>query len=700
MSLKTLDFFDSYQDKMPNGELHLTSKNKKIKQMKTKINSIQLLSLVFAILLATSCSDYLDIVPDDIATIDDAFDDANSAQSYLYTCYGWMPALGNLSANPTFYAGDEILIDPRNLSGIGSLTNLRMWDIALGEQNVDNPLADYWVGENGGKSMYNGIRDCNIFLENIDKVHMNVDERNRWKAEAKFLKAYYHFYLFRMYGPIILVPENIDIDAPTDEFQQYRSTVDECVTFIADLFEEAANELPSVISDRAIELGRATKIAAYALRARLLTYAASPLYNGNGDYAPLTDNRGVQLFPQSYDENKWQIAAEACKLAVDEATAAGITLFEFNPNDIALPSGTSVADVPQEIIDVLTIQQSLSERWTDEKLFISTEGPAASTLQRQAQGRTHPNFGSNITIGSNLSPPLRIAEMFYTKHGVPINEDITWDYVNRYQLRNYDIVTDEDDNANGTPDNQYFVKNGETTINLHFDRENRFYGSIGFDRGIWYGNPSTYTNNSNAGYEDHYIENRGAEFSGTGNGIGRFSTTGYYAKKLVNYSNSIDDDAGGYSARAYTFPEIRLADLYLLYAECLNETGNIVEAQTYIDIVRERAGLEGVVSSWANYSNQPAKPNNKIGLREIIQQERMIELVFEGQRFWDLKRWKLAEQYYNIPYKSWSVNENAPEEYYIPITLLSRSYSFKENLWPIKNDEILTNPNLIQNLGW
>jgi len=344
-----------------------------MKTMKTKINFIKVFALVFTTFLVSSCDDYLDIVPDDIATIADAFDDENSAKSYLYTCYSWMPNLGNQANNPTFYAGDEVLIDPRNLSGIGNLTNIRMWDIALGEQNVDTPIADYWIGANGGKSMYNGIRDCNIFLENIDKVIMDENERLRWKSEAKFLKAYYHFYLFRMYGPIILVPKNIDIDAPTSELQQYRATVDTCVSYISDLFEEAANGLPYIISDRALELGRATKIAAFALRARLLTYAASPLYNGNGDYASLKDNRGTQLFPQDYDENKWQIAVDACKLAIEVADASNTSLFEFDATSILLPSGTAITDIPEEIINVLTIQQSLSERWTNEKLFVSTE---------------------------------------------------------------------------------------------------------------------------------------------------------------------------------------------------------------------------------------------------------------------------------------------------------------------------------------
>ncbi|WP_299551491.1 RagB/SusD family nutrient uptake outer membrane protein [Seonamhaeicola sp.] len=670
--------------------------------MKTKININKSFLIILAIILATSCSDFLDVVPDDIATIEDAFDDQNSAKSYLYTCYSWMPNLGNQSNNPTFYGGDEVLIDPTNLAAISNLTNINLWNIALGEQNVDTPLADYWTGNGGGKNMYNGIRDCNIFIENIDNViSIELSERLRWKAEAKFLKAYYHFYLFRMYGPIILVDENISIDAPTNEFQQFRSTVDECVTFIADLFREAADDLPNIITDRELELGRATKPAAYAMRARVLTYAASPLFNGNGDYSSLVDKRGISLFPQTFDETKWQVAAEACKQAIDTAEASGATLFRFDPNEIALPSGQSVADVPEEIINVLTIQQSLSERWTEEKLFVSTEGRAGGGLQNQAQARTHTRFSNNINVGCNFSPPLRIAEMFYTKNGVPIDEDTTWDYENRYQLRNYTTATDTDTNGNGVPDNQYYVKNGETTINLHFDREVRFYGSLGFDRGIWYGNPAVYNGSTNAGYEDHYLEGRGAsEYSGTNQGAGRRSSTGYYAKKVTNFNNTIRHDGNGTSVRDYPFPEIRLADLYLLYAECLNEVGDITAAQINIDIVRERAGLDGVAASWANFSSQPDKPSNKVGLRDIIQQERMIELAFEGQRFWDLRRWKLAEQYYNQPYKGWNIEAETPEDYYIPVTGLVRSFSFKEYLWPIRTNEILTNPNLIQNVGW
>ena len=92
--------------------------------------------------------------------------------------------------------------------------------------------------------MYRAIRDCNIFLEN---AHIPRDitelERARWIAEVKFLKAYYHFFLMELYGPIVLVKENLPLSATPEETKVYREPVDECVNYIVQLLDEAAAEL-------------------------------------------------------------------------------------------------------------------------------------------------------------------------------------------------------------------------------------------------------------------------------------------------------------------------------------------------------------------------------------------------------------------------------------------------------------------------
>src|SRR5690606_9301135 len=109
--------------------------------------------------------------------------------------------------------------------------------------------------------------------------------------------------------------------------------------------------------------------------------------------------------------------------------------------------------------------------------------------------------------------------------------------------------------------------------------------------------------------------------------------TTYYPKKLVNWKFTFIDGNSSH-IEEYPFPVVRLADLYLMYAEALNESeGPSGEVFEYLDRIRKRAGLLGVVESWHTYSYDPAKPNDKDGLRQIIQRERNIEMCFEGSRF-------------------------------------------------------------------
>src|SRR5690606_35531226 len=139
----------------------------------------------------------------------------------------------------------------------------------------------------------------------------------RWVAEVKFLKAYYHFYMLRMYGPIPLIKENLSISAGVEEVKVYREPVEECVAYILQLLDEAAIDLPNRIEADETELGRITKVICLAVKAQVLTMDASPLFNGNPDFASFTDSRGAQLFTTTYDPEKWLLAAEALEEAID-----------------------------------------------------------------------------------------------------------------------------------------------------------------------------------------------------------------------------------------------------------------------------------------------------------------------------------------------------------------------------------------------
>ena len=277
----------------------------------TKIIGITVLILLAA---GSSCKKYLDVAPDNIGTIDYAFRMRTEAEKYLFTVYNNLPAFGEVGSDPGFFTGDEFAAPYPTAKDI----NINLYRIARGEQNVVNPIANFWDGGNGGRSYFQAIRECNIFLENVDKVpDLSAFEKRRWVGEVKILKAYYHFFLLRMYGPIPVIRENLPVSATIEEVRVSRQPVDSVISFISNLIDEAVPGLPDKIQNEASELGRLTKPIALCIKAEVLATAASPLFNGNTDYASFKNKDGVQLFNQTPSAEKWQKAADACKAAID-----------------------------------------------------------------------------------------------------------------------------------------------------------------------------------------------------------------------------------------------------------------------------------------------------------------------------------------------------------------------------------------------
>lgn len=632
----------------------------------------------------SSCKKYLDIVPDNIPTIDNAFTLRNEAEKYLYTCYSYLPKDGDPTYNIGYMAGDEVWI-PYDQREFGP----NAWQIARGSQNAADPYADAWSSRRGGGGpqnnqgvgfygLFTGIRNCNIFLENVKNpakvLDLRQDERERWIAEVQFLKAYYHFYLLRMYGPIPLVKTNIDISAPENDVRVKRAPFDECVTYITSLLDSSAAVLPVIIGDRGSELGRITKPIALAVKAKVLLMAASPLFNGNSDYSSFKDQDGVNLFNAGYDANKWKLAAEAAKAAIESATAAGFKLYEFPVTAFKLSDTTKRQ---------MSIRNALTERWNSEHVWANPNSLAAEGLQRNAMARINTNIGVG-TARQQLSVPIKIAEQFYTVNGVPINEDKTLNFNNKYTLRT--AIRRE----------RFHVKQGYTTARLNFDREPRFYADLGFDGGVWY----KYDSPTSSDSATYVLEGKSVQLAGANN-YGWYNETGYFIKKVVDWNMA--STSSNISYRAYPWPQIRLADLYLMYAEALNETLSSPNAEVfdYINRVRQRAGLLDVQKAWTDYSSNPTKFGNQAGMREIIHQERLIELAFEGSRYWDILRWKKATEMFNQNITGWSVSQGTEQEYYKVRTIYPQSFiAPRDYLWPIRTYDITVNPKLTQNPGW
>ncbi|MBC7424253.1 MAG: RagB/SusD family nutrient uptake outer membrane protein, partial [Ferruginibacter sp.] len=209
--------------------------------MKKYINLIFILLFLSAI---SGCKKYLDVIPDNIATIDNAFTMRSQAEKFLFTCYSYMPKNADLGDDPALVGGDELWEIPERGAYL---------DMAKGFQSVVGPLGDRW------NTMYRALRDCNIFLENIVKVpDMQPYEKNKWIAEVKFLKAYYHFVLVKMNGPVPIIKNNLSVDANVNQVKVFRDPVDSCFSYIVQLIDEATAALPVTIANAAKEAGRIT----------------------------------------------------------------------------------------------------------------------------------------------------------------------------------------------------------------------------------------------------------------------------------------------------------------------------------------------------------------------------------------------------------------------------------------------------------
>ena len=648
--------------------------------MKIRVRYIAFFTIALVTSL-TSCKKYLDIVPDNVSTMDHAFKLRNEAEKYLFTCYSFLPKNGDGWYNAGLLSGDELWM-PQN--------DQAQWHaafrIAQGQQNKDNPYFDEWGRTRiGGGNMNNalhlkiwrGIRHCNIFLENMKDLNnvpdISLSERERWIGEVEFLKAYYHYYMLRMYGPIPIVDQSYGLDV--EDQMQKRMPVDDCVNYISNLLDVAIPKLPPRIVEENTQLGRITQPIAYAVKAKLLVMAASPLFNGNPDYATFKDKDGVLLFNPVYDPNKWVKARDAAKEAIDKAEEQGFKLYQYTVDPLNLSAETKTQ---------LSIRNAVTQRWGDEHVWALSN----SYMNNEFMGMPPTERGTNSNRGQLRglwAAPLKIAKMFYTKNGVPIEEDATLNFGNYLEVRR------------ATAAERFNIEPNYETARLNFDREPRFYASLGFDGGIWYMKDG---NANGSDINTFYVNSKNSQKAGYGDFM-NFNETGYFIKKLVHWEST----TRGTSApvwKQYPWPEIRLADLYLLYAEALNEVEPASStAIVYLDRIRSRAGLKGVVESWTNYSTNPSKYASQNGLREIIQRERLIELAFESQRFWDLRRWKLAAEKLNEDITGMNIFGKTTQSYNSERVIFNQKFiAPRDYFWPIGNFDTRRNLKLVENPGW
>ena len=535
--------------------------------MKKKYLSILALSMA----LTTSCN-FLDVMPDKLGTIEYAFRDQVSAEKYLATCYSYIPS--QFATNDVYMYGNEITAyNNVQTNGMKLLLNGNsVTSVSLGSWN----------------NFYQAIRHCNIFLENVDQVR-DIEEydKARWILEVKFLKAYYHWMLIQKYGPIVIVRDNLPITSQPEEVRLPREPLEDCIEYIIGLLDECIGNgleeeeegihLPDKIEMAMTEYGRITRPIAAALKAKILVHMASPFFNGNSNnYIGFKDHDGKALWPTTYNPEKWTRAAQACKEAIQYCEMGNHELYHY--------TNLGTLKISEDTRKILTFSQLITDHANNQGEYIWSNRINLNTKDYQFNMMPALNsYCRTARLNSHWNPTLEFIENFYSANGVPIEEDKDWNangwYKSRYEVTRGDAVQ------------KLYIEQNYPTARLNTYREPRFYGDVAFDGSIWFGAGRTEESKSQtvkvlAGDPANYPAGR--------NGNQYFSTTGYFIRKLTAYTTYITEDSKTeFKQTNYAFPIIRLADLYLLYAEALNESLSAPNDEVYKYINLVRSGCMG-----------------------------------------------------------------------------------------------------------
>lgn len=630
--------------------------------MKMKNLYIRLIFLFAGLFLSSSCSEYLDKEDDVELTLDAVFESKTKTENWLASCYSRIP-------DPTWgytrSLGWEILADDMTPSERWRQYDWQVIPFALGDWAVSsqwNP--GYW------NQLPQRIRECNILIKNIKPIpsqNLTESDVKLMIGECRFLKAYYYSLLINTYGPVPFNPDEITpVDFNLPDLQVGQTPYDEIVSWIDNELKEAEKVLPQSYTDGK-KYGRATSIMCKAVRARMLLFAASPLVNGNPDYAGHLSKEGKALFNSSYDANKWKIAADASKDLIISAETAGHKLYvELN-----------AAGGIDPFLSCQNLHLKEASQGNREVLF------ARPSVESKEYDRHSAPSGSGGAGGYGVTQSL--VDAFFTANGLPISdpasgyvetgfsgEDGYWTYGSTKwnEVKNAGFVT------------------VAGTYNMYCNREPRFYLAVNFDR-AWY------TDGANAGKD----QGRKLEFfngAKDNNHTHDAPQNGYLVRKRTDPTR---DPLRDYFAPRHGIL-YRLGEAYLNYAEALNESdpGN-ADILIYLNKIRERAGVRTYTTGATDALNIHVD-NDQASIRKIIRMERRVELCTEGIRYDDLRRWKLAETVLNGPAYGMNFNGKTESEFYKRTVYQTRVYKKAFYWFPIYLAEIEKNTNLVQSPFW
>lgn len=573
--------------------------------------------------------------------------------------------------------------------------------------------------QNTWKEAYIGIRDATTFLRYVDiNKELSYEQIQDNKAQARFLRAYYHWHLLRKYGPIPLLKEEADYIDSYDNLAFPRNTYDECVTYIVDELMLAAKDLP--LDRTTQDLARPSRGTALGLRAKVLLYAASPMANPRPEdterFTDLLDDQGNCLISQVYNEEKWAKAAAAAKDVIN-LNKYELYVAPKRDKDAGREYPTTVVPPHNDEFS----DKNWPDGWADIDPFESYRSIFNAEVQPYANpelifSRVQNYGGGDVQNMLWQQVPLSLGgrncqgvtqkqcDAYYTDAGTDIpgmHDYMKADYPDRNTLPRtvgFTNASNKDQLHRPLEDDIYLG---------YANREPRFYATVAY-------NGSTWDFVSSPREEDRFV--RCWYYTNKPDGIQTANPqfwlrTGIGMKKFYNPQETYKAPKVEYKKAdtAMRYPEI-----LLIYAEALNELGansynipswdgqqtytirrDITEMKKGIRPIRIRAGIPDYTQTIYDDADL---------FRKSLKRERQIELFAEGHRYYDLRRWKDAPREEATPIYGCNMflGSEMRDEFYRPTVVSSMPTVFvrKMYFWPISHSELKKNKRLTQNPGW
>lgn len=627
-----------------------------------------------------SCTDYLDKSPDSTVSADQAFKNFTNFQGYVEEVYNCIPSKESNYWCTTFNWGeDEIMntgLGDSQLTAHFDLGDYRHWyndAQSFLHSNDLNPTKTDKFSHSLEHAWY-CIRKCNLGLANLDKMtDCTLEEKNIIKGQLLFFRAWWHEEMMEYFGGMPYVDTVLD---GGQTLTLPRLTFQECAKKCAEDFRAAADLLPNDWDKTTIgkkTLGkndlRITKVCALGYMGKVLLWAASPLNN-------LGAKVGASKNGDTYKYN--------VELAAQAADALGEALAQVNSGK------TPYALAEYKYSDIYNHVAEDGSKSNFSEIFRTTgknwkqPGSTEAILRGPYIGENGSNWQFAHTWGIKMNGIVEYDALIHQP---------TANYVNYYGMANGLPLDDPDSGFDPT----HPFKN----------RDPRFYHDIVFD-GFQYINTTIAKEDND--YQFKYIQ----MYTGSNlrSSASQGCRTGYYCQKLVPHqANKYDGMYNWGGALQCDLPYMRLADIYLMYAEA----GAAVQGANYksnkcnltavdaINVLRDRVEAGHVADKFVADQKK---------FMDEVRRERAVELAFEGFRWNDLQRWLLLTEYpYNIKTSqefkrvgNYDFTKKDPRDAEVTgwseKTILTRDFSEKHYLLPLKQSDVYLYPEFGQNPGW